>query len=281
MPSTTAWMMNGRKVSLTPRLAGSASLSCRRMFVDAGHVDFEDDRDVRRGLIRQHHVLRDLLADHRAAARCGCLAGRTRRCRRGGGAGAPEPAGARAPAGGDRSARPARRGVTRVRGNPRCRVFVTRPRAPVPGSWRCRALCSATMRATTGDDEAACVAVAVRGDVRLVAPVGGGCRAGGASTALGTRVSACAAFGVARASLRRAVAEAPRAAGVARSRPPSPRRRSGDARAHVDRLALGDDDLRRRSRRRRGHLGVDLVGRDLDDRLVGARLARRPASPSA
>src|ERR1700733_13230131 len=43
----------------------------------------------------------------------------------------------------------------------------------------------------------------------------------------------------------------------------------GQDRADRDRLALGGVDLHEPARGRRWHLGVDLVGRDLDDRLVG------------
>ena len=38
--------------------------------------------------------------------------------------------------------------------------------------------------------------------------------------------------------------------------------------ADLDRLAFGDEDLAEHARGRRGHLGVDLVGRDLEERLV-------------
>src|SRR5204863_486306 len=43
-------------------------------------------------------------------------------------------------------------------------------------------------------------------------------------------------------------------------------------RPHVNGLALLDEDLQQRSRAGRGHLGVDLVGRDLEQRLVGGDL---------
>ena len=43
----------------------------------------------------------------------------------------------------------------------------------------------------------------------------------------------------------------------------------GQAHADRDRLALGHEDLAHDARRRRGHLGVDLVGRDLEERFVG------------
>src|SRR5438309_8112493 len=41
-----------------------------------------------------------------------------------------------------------------------------------------------------------------------------------------------------------------------------------DDRADTDRLTLGDGDLDELALERRGDLGVDLVGHDLDDRLV-------------
>ena len=43
----------------------------------------------------------------------------------------------------------------------------------------------------------------------------------------------------------------------------------GDHRADIDRLALGDPDLGHDAGDRRRHLGVDLVGGDLEQRLVG------------
>ena len=42
----------------------------------------------------------------------------------------------------------------------------------------------------------------------------------------------------------------------------------GEPDAHLDRLALGHEDLGEDAGRGRGHLGVDLVGRDLEERLV-------------
>ncbi len=65
------------------------------------------------------------------------------------------------------------------------------------------------------------------------------------------------------------------AAGSAASGAASPargRRRTvaddGELHAHLDRLALGDEDLGEDAGRGRGHLGVDLVGRHLEERLV-------------
>ena len=42
----------------------------------------------------------------------------------------------------------------------------------------------------------------------------------------------------------------------------------GQGHTNLDRLALGNQDLGQHARRRRGHLGVDLVGRHLVERLV-------------
>ena len=60
-----------------------------------------------------------------------------------------------------------------------------------------------------------------------------------------------------------------------RPRPPrSGGRQSRERLAHVDRLAVGDEQLEDRAALRGGHLGVDLVGRDRDERLVlGDRVA--------
>ena len=46
-------------------------------------------------------------------------------------------------------------------------------------------------------------------------------------------------------------------------------RKHGDARANVDRHALGDQQLDHHASTGRWHLGIDLVCRDLNDRLVG------------
>ena len=46
-------------------------------------------------------------------------------------------------------------------------------------------------------------------------------------------------------------------------------------------LALVDEDLRHRPGDRRGHLGVDLVGRDLEERLVALDRARPPSSATS
>src|SRR6476659_500947 len=98
-----------------------------------------------------------------------------------------------------------------------CTSFlVTRPPAPVPEIALMSRLCSATMRATTGETN-------VRPSPLCPLPFAGA------------------------------------AAGVD----------DGDAGVHRDGLALAGQALSDDAGRRGGDLGVDLVGRDLDDRLVG------------
>src|ERR687890_336715 len=50
--------------------------------------------------------------------------------------------------------------------------------------------------------------------------------------------------------------------------PPPPPADDGELGADLDRLVLGDQDLAEDAGGRRGDLGVDLVGRDLEERLV-------------
>ncbi len=52
------------------------------------------------------------------------------------------------------------------------------------------------------------------------------------------------------------------------------------ARAHVDGVAFGHQDLRDHTRDGRGHLGVDLVGRDLEQRLVGIDVLAHALQPA-
>ena len=79
----------------------------------------------------------------------------------------------------------------------------------------------------------------------------------GAGSRLGLRVRAAGAGGAARG---RPGAAGGGGGGVAEHR---------EARADLDRLALGHQDLRDHAGDRRGHLGVDLVGGDLEQGLVG------------
>ena len=64
---------------------------------------------------------------------------------------------------------------------------------------------------------------------------------------------------------------APLGAGAASASPMTPRS------ADLDRLVLGDRDLQQRPGHRRRHLGVHLVGGDLEQRLVDLDRCRRPA----
>ena len=58
-------------------------------------------------------------------------------------------------------------------------------------------------------------------------------------------------------------------------------RQHGDARADVDRHALGDQQLHHDASGGRGHLGIDLVRRDLNDRLVGLNGVANLFEPAA
>ena len=79
----------------------------------------------------------------------------------------------------------------------------------------------------------------------------------------------------------RARARAPAAGSAAARAAP---RLAADPREHrpdLDRLALLDEDLRDDARAGARHLGVDLVGRDLEQRLVGLRPRRRRSSATS
>ena len=102
-----------------------------------------------------------------------------------------------------------------------------------------------------------------RGDERL-AVLGrllhrNGARAGAAATGSGATGS-----GAGAGCGRPARAAAGSGGAAAAAAPADPRER----RADLDRLALLDEDLRQRARCGARHLGVDLVGRDLEQRLV-------------
>ena len=156
--------------------------------------------------------------------------------------------------------------------------LVTRPPRPVPAICEMSRPCSATMRATTGDMNERRSRLSPFASARRARPrqrrgraddrhrlevrrIGRGGRRdvglAGARWGRGVRGGASAA-GARRALRERRAAGRRAAAGVDH----------GDARADVDRLALGHEELAHRAGRGRGHLGVDLVGRDLDDRLV-------------
>src|SRR5581483_6472323 len=130
--------------------------------------------------------------------------------------------------------------------------FVTRPPRPVPGTCPGSTPCSEAMRATTGETK------------RLPFSLGAGVCA-----CAGCWVWSCWVWGswfegatLPTPSLAAAI-DASAAACVAGS---------GDVaelRADLDRLALLDEDPGHRPARRARHLRVDLVGRDLEQRLVG------------
>ena len=165
--------------------------------------------------------------------------------------------------------------------------LVTRPPRPVPGICAMSSPCSATMRATTGDmnecrsrlsplASAAGAGAARRGRAddrhRLeVRRVGGGGRrdvgrpAAARAPAPDRRPGPGAVGRRGGAAGGRSAGAAERGAGGRRA---AARVDHGDARAHVDGLALGHEQLADGAGRGRGDLGVDLVGRDLDDRLV-------------
>ena len=148
--------------------------------------------------------------------------------------------------------------------------FVTRPPVPVPGTVDGSTPCSAAMRATTGDTNVLPFRLrrGSTGAGGAVAAAGGGLgeragrRLGGARCGLGRRAGA-------------ARQDAAGASGVPRWRDLGAG--GSDGREHgadLDGLALLDEDLVDDALGRARHLGVDLVGRDLEQRLVAAdRLA--------
>ena len=185
-----------------------------------------------------------------------------------------------------------RGGLRRRRGALSTSFLVTRPPRPVPAICAMSSPCSATMRATTGDmnerrsrlspfasaSDPAAEAGAGAPTTGIAWKCGASAEAGGATSgdSGGAAAAGCSAgagasaAGARRGRPRRALRElrsATAAAGVDH----------GDPRAHVDRLALGHEDLFDRAGGRGGHLGVDLVGRDLDDGLVRLDRRHRPA----
>ena len=133
---------------------------------------------------------------------------------------------------------------------------VTRPPAPVPSTPRRSTPASSAARAR---------------DRRRARRLGGGRRGAGARRrrgGFGGGGAAAAAFG---AASRRGAARGRLRAGAIRT----------STRAHRDRLALGSQDLLDHAGHGRGDLGVDLVGRHLDERLVAARRGRLPSRASA
>ena len=186
------------------------------------------------------------------------------------GAGAGAAAGAAGAGAGAAGAAGAAAGAAAGRGAPdstkaRMSFFVTRPPRPVPGTLRRRRRRARTaMRATTGETKLLPLAsAAVRRPAR-------------APAAAEERAARPRRAALPPRSTRRRPPARP-----ARSRAPAapPARRPalgvpgaadhGEPRPDLDRLALLDEDLRQRPGAGARHLGVDLVGRDLEQRLVG------------
>ena len=172
------------------------------------------------------------------------------------------------PAGPQRASGSARPAASAAADSTKARMsfFVTRPSRPVPVTVAGSMPCSAAIRATTGETKACARAVGRRspaGARRLGAPVRA--RLGSAAgSAVGLRLGSGSSRLAAR---RRRAARRGAAAGAAA------RRRSGadprEQRPDGDRLALLDEDLLEHARAGARNLGVDLVGRDLEQRLVG------------
>ena len=280
---------------------GLDAVGLREILVDrrahgpaAGHVDLEERGDVHRVVDRlaqvardhladRRHVLRDLVArDGRGRAARRRAGRRLHGCCRGGCRG-----GGRRRSGGrsgrGRSASPPARCCSTS-------LLVTRPPRPVPGICAMSSPCSATMRATTGDmnerrsrlspfasaseaaadDDAGAPTTGIAWKCGASAEAGGatsGASAAGACSAAGGGClgSGGGSFGGRRRSLGR---RGGRRRGGGRATLAAAGVDHGDLGAHVDGLALGHEDLAHRAGGRRGHLGVDLVGRDLDDGLV-------------
>ena len=258
---------------------------------DARHVDLDHRRDVRRRLDRVAHVARDDLADVRERARlleavgraCPWRPEREPAARAGAGAGGSGGCGRgrRAAGAAALARRPARKRSTSF--------LVTRPPRPVPGIWAMSRLCSATMRATTGDMKPRASPLPLDRLRRR------GRRSAGASATVCSAVGAVARGSVTRPGMcgrrpgprpgassatvrgRRLPATASSAAGPERAVAGVDHR---DAGADRDGLALGGEDLGDHARRRGRDLGVDLVGRDLDDRLVGLDLVADLLGPA-
>ena len=189
-----------------------------------------------------------------------------RRCRRrgavGAGAGAAARCGGRGGAGAGAGERPVRPPLDSTKA--RMSFFVTRP--PRPGSRHLRRVDAVLGGDPRDDRRDERVAVAVLAPARSARP------APAARRGCGRRPRSRPARLV-QAPPARGLGRRPGGAAPARQRggcalpASSPIRAS--TRADVDRLALLDEDLADDARCRARHLGVDLVGRDLEQRLVG------------
>ena len=149
--------------------------------------------------------------------------------------------------------------------NARMSFFVTRPPEPVPGTWDGSIPCSAGDAGHDGRDEGLAVARRRRSG------------RGGSRRRRGLGCRRCGSLGLGRflGGRRKRLGLGRRSGGSSLRGGAAAERCSSDLaelRADVDRLALLDEDLRQRSGRWARHLGVDLVGRDLEQRLVGLDL---------
>ena len=133
--------------------------------------------------------------------------------------------------------------------NARMSFFVTRPPAPVPVTWPTSTPCSAAIRATTGETN-------VRSLPPLPAATGAGAAEWRGRPAAGAGGAAASAAGSG-------------SGGVGSSHLCTFRGDHCEPRPDVDRLALLDEDLADDAGAGARHLRVHLVGRDLEQRLVG------------
>ena len=291
--STTARATKIRYVGLTPYCFWNSGLSLLADRDDARHVDLDRARHVRGGVERAAHVLGDpaphrvhrlqLLAGRRL--RPGSRCGLRRRAAAGGaaaaGGGRGLGCGAEAPparSGSGLAARRPRRGsrfaggaaaARRTRRSARMSFFVTRPPRPGARDAATSTPCSAAMRATTGETKLFRPArrssvrrqvgrrSGLRSRLRPERPPAPGVSALDAASSLGSGLSG---RGLGR-GLRLRPRAAPRLAADHR-----------ELRPDLDRLALRDEDLRHDAARGARDLGVDLVRRDLEQRLVGLDL---------
>ena len=147
--------------------------------------------------------------------------------------------------------------------NARMSFFVTRPPAAGAGDL---ARVDAVLRRDPRDD---------RRDERLAVAVAAARRGGRSGAADGSGAAAPGvsarrrSFGSAAASRRRLGGRRLGLGAPARRASPAAAADLAELRPDVDGLAFLDEDLRQRPGRRARHLGVDLVGRDLEQRLVG------------
>ncbi len=141
---------------------------------------------------------------------------------------------------------------------------VIRPPTPVPTTAAGSMPCSSRSLRTTGESTFCSAADPAAGGADAS---GAGAGAGAGGTAATTGGGAGGAGGAAAAAGGGAGAGSAAADPFGAGRGPAVGD-DGQAHAHVHRLALGDEDLGDHPARRGGDLGIDLVGRHLEERLV-------------